>query len=598
MNVKNTIFSACILGTAIAISGCGSSGGDDNTVAKTSDDDGSTSKLAGTWETCENRTLNTWEFTETHFRYTYGVYLSEDCSTGLINSLATTGKYTIGSSLTADGGETAFELDLDVEIVLDEVNVAQNPSYDQYSIFALAGDKLLLASSGEFSEEKRPTALSDLEFTRISSSATPITSPANAPDNSTTTPTDQTASDSVKSIAGIWDATFPVDYDGAEYTDEMYLIITEAGEYLEYDYLGDTYASTSGNYMNCYALTSQKITSLGGDRYELSRFGESAGFKLESNKLALTDLPGAFYTKANKTKAELDAEVCAENETKSNNLVGTWHACIEDVIDIWEFTDTHFRLSYEGYSEDGCSGELIVAGTLLTGKYTIGESITADGGEEAFEIYMDLETQYQNEDISQNPNYNWYSTFGFEGNQLLLADRALSIEERPTDLLTAHVRKSFSVNSPIISPKNAPDSTADSPLSRPSDGSIKGISGIWYTSKKIEHFSEDYFDESYLVISENGDFFEYDYLGDTYAIAFNNYMNCHLLKSQTIKNLDSGLFELSESKQSIGYSVKEDKLVVAGDLRLFYTKANKTQAELDAEVCAEQRLTQSRIERY
>ena len=64
--------------------------------------------------------------------------------------------------------------------------------------------------------------------------------------------------------------------------------------------------------MNCYVLTSQQITSLGGDRYELSQFGESAGFKLESNKLALTDLPGAFYTKANKTKAELDAEVCAE----------------------------------------------------------------------------------------------------------------------------------------------------------------------------------------------------------------------------------------------------------------------------------------------
>lgn len=58
----------------------------------------------------------------------------------------------------------------------------------------------------------------------------------------------------VADIAGVWDITH--DVEGVEGTsgavNEQYLVITEAGDFIEYDYRGDSLSERHGNYANCF----------------------------------------------------------------------------------------------------------------------------------------------------------------------------------------------------------------------------------------------------------------------------------------------------------------------------------------------------------
>lgn len=61
------------------------------------------------------------------------------------------------------------------------------------------------------------------------------------------------ASGSVAELAGIWDLSAEAEStNGVFGMDEAYLVITPEGEYYEYDFKGDAFASLWGDSENCY----------------------------------------------------------------------------------------------------------------------------------------------------------------------------------------------------------------------------------------------------------------------------------------------------------------------------------------------------------
>lgn len=61
------------------------------------------------------------------------------------------------------------------------------------------------------------------------------------------------ASGSAAEIAGVWDLSAEAETSSGDYgMDEAYLIITPEGQYYEYDYKGDAFASLWGDSENCY----------------------------------------------------------------------------------------------------------------------------------------------------------------------------------------------------------------------------------------------------------------------------------------------------------------------------------------------------------
>lgn len=65
----------------------------------------------------------------------------------------------------------------------------------------------------------------------------------------------------ISDIAGVWHFNVPIEgpYGKILATDEIHLVITESGNYIEYDYLGDSFASLQEKQSNCYLKTQYKI---------------------------------------------------------------------------------------------------------------------------------------------------------------------------------------------------------------------------------------------------------------------------------------------------------------------------------------------------
>lgn len=92
------------------------------------------------------------------------------------------------------------------------------------------------------------------------------------------------AKPSLSQISGVWDLT-ETDEDGE---DQIYLAIKDNGEFIIYDYDGDTWDQGE----DCYYKFSETITDLGNGSFEISAYGgdySTSDISLSDNQLTVTD---------------------------------------------------------------------------------------------------------------------------------------------------------------------------------------------------------------------------------------------------------------------------------------------------------------------
>lgn len=126
-------------------------------------------------------------------------------------------------------------------------------------------------------------------------------------------------------IAGVWDLSADSDTTGNEEGyDEAYLVITAQGDYIEYDYLGDDYASLTGDNENCYEKTTVgTITDNGNGQFgvditldEFITIEQVVDYSVVNGELSapltLLNPSGSRVSipAASKTQAEMESMIC------------------------------------------------------------------------------------------------------------------------------------------------------------------------------------------------------------------------------------------------------------------------------------------------
>ncbi len=107
---------------------------------------------------------------------------------------------------------------------------------------------------------------------------------------------------SLSDIVGVYDNALIEN----QAVDESYIVIKQDGQFIEYDYQGDSFDLG----LNCYVIVDTMITDLGAGRFELS---DDTGFSLE---VGITHTENSFTLSFDNTSETLEMKrsILLENE--------------------------------------------------------------------------------------------------------------------------------------------------------------------------------------------------------------------------------------------------------------------------------------------
>ena len=133
------------------------------------------------------------------------------------------------------------------------------------------------------------------------------------------------------------------------------------------------------------------------------------------------------------------------------------------------------------------------------------------------------------------------------------------------------------------------------------DLTVDEIAGVWKFD--IENYGPENevwaMDEYYVVITPNGEYYEYDYLGDSRSERQGNYGNCYTLRNRgSIEKLPEGGFQIQFESAQItfffytNYEFKDDKLWAATTIfdtdNTFASSSSLSRAEMEQLSCEEE----------
>ena len=110
------------------------------------------------------------------------------------------------------------------------------------------------------------------------------------------------------------------------------------------------------------------------------------------------------------------------------------------------------------------------------------------------------------------------------------------------------------------------------------DLTVAELAGVWHYNVGIEGIDGEILseDEIHVVITEQGDYIEYDYLGDSFAVDWGNFDHCYVKSSFTLeKRPEGGFIMLTSLDESVSLRVNTnfeldgENLLSAG--RWFFT---------------------------